>query len=126
MFKLAVLPGDGIGQEVTEHALKVLTAVKTKYDLALTYRLGLIGGKAIDEIGDPFPQETQELVAQSDAVFLGAVGGPKWDSPEKKVRPEQGLLAIRKALRLYANLRPVQCWPQLIEQSPFKKKRLLE
>ncbi|MGI6587316.1 MAG: 3-isopropylmalate dehydrogenase [Peptococcia bacterium] len=124
MFKLAVLPGDGIGQEVTEQALKVLTAVKTKYDLDFTYSTGLIGGCAIDETGEPFPEETKELVAQSDAVFLGAVGGPKWDSPEKKVRPEQGLLAIRKGLRLYANLRPVKCWPQLIEQSPFKKEKI--
>ena len=68
--------------------------------------------------------ETRELVAQSDAVFLGAVGGPKWDGPEKKVRPEQGLLGIRKLLRLYANLRPVKCWPQLLDQSPFKNEKI--
>lgn len=124
MPKLVFLPGDGIGQEVTAQALKVLAAVKAKYNLDYTYTTGLIGGCAIDETGDPFPQETKELVAQSDAVFLGAVGGPKWDGPGKKVRPEQGLLAIRKELHLYANLRPVRCWPQLIEQSPFKKEKI--
>ncbi|MGI6144999.1 MAG: 3-isopropylmalate dehydrogenase [Clostridia bacterium] len=125
MFKLAVLPGDGIGQEVTVQALKVLDAVKIKYNLDITYQTGLIGGCAIEKTGDPFPQETQKLVAQSDAVLLGAVGGPQWDGPDKKVRPEQGLLAIRKYLRLFANLRPVKCWPQLIEQSPFKKERIV-
>jgi 3-isopropylmalate dehydrogenase len=125
VFKLAVLPGDGIGQEVTVQALKVLDAVKIKYNLDITYQTGLIGGCAIEKTGDPFPQETQKLVAQSDAVLLGAVGGPQWDGPDKKVRPEQGLLAIRKYLRLFANLRPVKCWPQLIEQSPFKKERIV-
>ncbi|MDD2211473.1 MAG: 3-isopropylmalate dehydrogenase [Eubacteriales bacterium] len=126
MFRLACLPGDGIGQEVTTQALRVLAALKIKYNLDYTYRTGLIGGSAIDETGEPFPRETKELVAQSDAVFLGAVGGLKWDGPEKKVRPEQGLLAIRKELRLYANLRPVKCWPQLMEQAPFKKERIAE
>lgn len=124
MFKLAVVPGDGIGQEVTAQALNVLEAVSKKYNIKYTVRTGLIGGSAIDETGDTFPTKTRELVAQSDAVLLGAVGGPKWDGPEKKVRPEQGLLAIRKFLRLFANLRPVKCWPQLIEQSPFKKERI--
>ena len=124
MYRLAVLPGDGIGQEVTAQALKVLDAVKTKYDIEYTSQTGLIGGSAIDETGDPFPQETQELVAQSDAVLLGAVGGLQWDGPDRKVRPEQGLLGIRKFLRIYANLRPVKCWPQLIEQSPLKKERI--
>jgi len=124
MFKLAVVPGDGIGQEVTAQALKVLDAISKKYNFAYTAQTGLIGGSAIDETGDPFPQETQDLVAQSDAVLLGAVGGLKWDGPEMKVRPEQGLLGIRQYLKLYANLRPVKCWPQLIEQSPFKKERI--
>ncbi len=124
MFKLAVLPGDGIGQEVTEQALKVLAAVKEKYGIEYETASGLIGGSAIDATGDPLPLETRELVAQSDAVFLGAVGGPKWDGPEKKVRPEQGLLGIRKLLRLYDNLRPVKCWPQLLDQSPFKNEKI--
>lgn len=124
MFKLAVLPGDGIGPEVTEQALQVLHAVKAKYDLAFTCQEGLIGGRAIEETGHPFPSATEELVRQSDAVFLGAVGDPKWDNPLGKVRPEQGLLAIRKALGLYANLRPVKCWPELAAQSPLKKERI--
>lgn len=125
MLKLVFLPGDGIGREVTEQALNVLAAVKTKYNLDYTYSTGLIGGCAIEETGEPFPQETRDLVTKSDAVFLGAVGGPKWDDPEKKVRPEQGLLGIRKLLGLYANLRPVKCWEQLIEQSPFKREKVV-
>ncbi|MDD3074906.1 MAG: isocitrate/isopropylmalate family dehydrogenase, partial [Eubacteriales bacterium] len=124
MFKLAVLPGDGIGQEVTEQALKVLAATREKYGVAYAVSTGLIGGSAIDATGDPLPQETRELVTQSDAVLMGAVGGPQWDGSEKKVRPEQGLLGIRKLLRLYANLRPVKCWPQLLEQSPFKSEKI--
>ena len=87
MFKLAVLPGDGIGQEVTVQALKVLDAVKIKYNLDITYQTGLIGGCAIEKTGDPFPQETQKLVAQSDAVLLGAVGGPQgMDRTKRYVR----------------------------------------
>lgn len=124
MFKLAVLPGDGIGQEVTEQALKVLAATREKYGVAYEVSSGLIGGSAIDAAGDPLPQETRELVTHSDAVLMGAVGGPQWDGSEKKVRPEQGLLGIRKLLRVYANLRPVKCWPQLLEQSPFKSEKI--
>jgi 3-isopropylmalate dehydrogenase len=124
MFKLAVLPGDGIGQEVTAQALNVLAALRPKYGLDYEVDTGLIGGSAIDATGDPLPEETKKLVTQSDAVLLGAVGGPRWDGPDKKVRPEQGLLGIRKLLRLYANLRPVKCWPQLLEQSPFKSEKI--
>lgn len=124
MFKLAVLPGDGIGVEVTEQALKVLKVIQKKYNLKISWQKGLIGGEAIEETGSPFPEETSKLVQESDAVFLGAVGGPLWDGPEVKVRPEQGLLAIRQTLGLYANLRPVKCWPQLIAQSPFKKEKI--
>lgn len=121
MFKIVVLPGDGIGPEVTNAALGVLEAVSKKYNLSYTIDFGLIGGSAVDEYGVPFPLETQDLVLKSDAVLLGAVGGLKWDQLPVGKRPEKGLLAIRKALGLYANLRPVKCWPQLIEQSPFKK-----
>lgn len=124
MFKLAVLPGDGIGQEVTAQALRVLAALKQKYRLEYAVSYGLIGGGAIDATGDPLPPETREMVTQSDAVLLGAVGGPQWDGPDKKARPEQGLLGIRKLLRLYANLRPMKCWPQLQEQSPFKSEKI--
>jgi len=120
MLKIAVLPGDGVGPEVTEQALLVLEAVKTKFHLEYTLALGLIGGKAIDKTGEPLPAETRRLVLTSDAVFLGAVGGPKWDGMPIDLRPEKGLLELRKILGLYANLRPVRCWPQLLEQSPFK------
>ncbi len=124
MIKLVVLPGDGIGPEVTEQALEILNVVAEKYDLNIVKEKGLLGGAAIRESGEPFPQATRNLVAASDAVFLGAVGDPQFDHPESKVRPEMGLLALRKFLGVYANLRPVKCWPQLIEQSPFKKERL--
>lgn len=124
MYKIVALPGDGIGPEVTEQALRVLTAAAAKYDLKFTVEEGLIGGAAYDAYGEPFPQETRQLVANCDAVLLGAVGGPQYDILPVEKRPEKGLLQIRKALGLYANLRPVKCWPQLMEQSPFKNERI--
>ena len=96
MIKLVVLPGDGIGPEVTEQALEILNVVAEKYDLNIVKEKGLLGGAAIRESGEPFPQATRNLVAASDAVFLGAVGDPQFDHPESKVRPEMGLLALRK------------------------------
>lgn len=120
MVKIAVLPGDGIGPEVIEQALLVLEAVKEEYGLEYQLNRGLIGGQAIDETGNPFPEETEKMAQSSDIVLLGAVGGPKWDHLSAEQRPEKGLLAIRKSLGLYANLRPVKCWPGLLEQSPFK------
>lgn len=120
MNKIVVLPGDGVGPEVVKQALSVLQAVKSKYSLEYTITEGLIGGQAIDVSGRPFPKETEELVLASDIVLLGAVGGPKWDTVPPEIRPEKGLLELRKAAGLYANLRPVKCWPQLLEQSPLK------
>ena len=104
---IALLPGDGIGPEVIAAARLVLEAVAAKFDLALTFRVGLIGGAAIDATGSPLPAETIELCQQADAVLLGAVGGPAWDNPSASVRPEQGLLGLRRALGVFANLRPV-------------------
>ncbi len=124
MVKLAVLPGDGIGPEIMEQALQVLEVIKEKYDFQYTTEMGLLGGAALDATGEPFPEKTKELVLQSDAVLLGAVGGPQWDHLPGEKRPEKGLLGIRKALNLYANLRPVKCWPQLIQQSPLKNEKL--
>lgn len=120
MNRIVVLPGDGIGPEVIEQALSVLQAVKSKYSLEYTIAEALIGGDAIDKTGKPFPQETKELVMDSDVIILGAVGGPKWDGVSPEIRPEKGLLELRKTASLYANLRPVKCWPQLMEQSPLK------
>ncbi|MDD2401092.1 MAG: 3-isopropylmalate dehydrogenase [Clostridia bacterium] len=123
MLKLAILPGDGIGVEVTKQALRVLEKVKEVYGVEYSCSEGLIGGKAIDETGSPFPQQTKDLVKQCDAVLLGAVGGPKWEKAGS-VRPEKGLLEIRKYLQLYANLRPIKCWKYLIDQSPFKNEKV--
>ncbi len=120
MVKLAVLAGDGVGPEVTAQALLALEKLKAKYKLEYTVKEGLIGGSAVDASGSPFPEETRELVLNSNVVLLGAVGGPKWDKIAIEIRPERGLLALRKTLGLYANLRPVKCWEQLLTQSPFK------
>ncbi len=109
---IAVLPGDGIGPEVVDQARRVLAAVGEKWGHTFTLEDALIGGIAIDESGSALPPETLEIARAADAVLLGAVGGPKWDDPRAKVRPEQGLLAIRKALGLFANLRPVSVNPK--------------
>jgi 3-isopropylmalate dehydrogenase len=117
---IAVLPGDGIGPEVVAEALKVLAAVGERFGHAFTTREADIGGIAIDRSGTALPAETLELARASDAVLLGAVGGPRWDDPKAKVRPEQGLLAIRKGLGLYANLRPVAVNPNLLGASTLR------
>jgi len=117
---IAVLPGDGIGPEVTAEALKVLAAVAKRFGHDFVTREALIGGAAIDATGTALPDATLELARSSDAVLLGAVGGPKWDDPRAKVRPEQGLLAIRKGLGLYANLRPVAVNPRLLGASTLR------
>ncbi len=121
---IAVLPGDGIGPEVVAEGVKVLQAVATRFGHTFTLREGLIGGCAIDATGEPLPAETVALCRASDAILLGAVGGPKWDDPQARVRPEQGLLGIRKALGLFANLRPVTVHPRLIGASPLRPERL--
>lgn len=121
---IAVLAGDGIGPEVVAEGVKVLQAVAARFGHTFTLREALIGGCAIDAAGEPLPAETVALCREADAVLLGAVGGPKWDDPQANVRPEQGLLGIRKALGLFANLRPVQVHPRLIDASPLRPERL--
>src|SRR6185437_16461233 len=120
---LVLLPGDGIGPEIVAVAKKVLERIASKFGHSFTFSTHLIGGAAIDATGSALPQETIDACKASDAVLLGAVGGPKWDPPAK-VRPEQGLLAIRQALGLYANLRPVRVHPALAASSPVKPERL--
>ncbi|MDF3065743.1 MAG: leuB [Polyangiaceae bacterium] len=122
--KIVVLGGDGVGPEVVAEARKVLEAVASKNGHELSFENQLIGGIAIDETGDPLPEATLNACKGSDAVLLGAVGGPKWDDPNAKTRPEKGLLAIRKGLGLYANLRPVKSYPELIDSSPLKPERI--
>ncbi len=117
---IVVLPGDGIGPEVTAAATEVLRAVATRYGHDFHFREQLIGGAAIDATGSPLPDETLVAARAADAILLGAVGGPKWSDPNAKVRPEQGLLAIRKALGLYANLRPVKPHAATLGASPIK------
>lgn len=121
---ILVLPGDGIGPEVTSEAVKVLRAVGERWGHHFEFRDELIGGCAIDATNSALPDETLDAARGSDAVLLGAVGGPKWDDPNAKVRPEQGLLGIRKALGLYANLRPVSVYPELVGASPLRPELL--
>ena len=121
---IVLLPGDGVGPEVVTETRKVLDAVASKYNHQFSYETQLIGGIAIDETGDPLPAATLNACKQADAVLLGAVGGPKWDNPNAKTRPEKGLLAIRQGLGLYANLRPVKSYPELIDSSPLKRERV--
>lgn len=121
-FKIAKLPGDGIGPEVVEQAVKAVDAVCKKFGHTAEYTFGYVGACAIDKFGDPYPEETHKICMASDAVLFGAVGDPKYDNnPTAKVRPEQGLLAIRKKLGLYANLRPVETFKSLAHMSPLKE-----
>ncbi len=124
LANIAVLPGDGIGPEVTAQARRVLEEVAARYGHTMTFVEGVIGGKAIDAQGTALPEETLALCRASDAVLFGAVGGPKWDDPAAAVRPEQGLLGLRKGLGLYANLRPVRLYPQLVDASTIKAETL--
>lgn len=121
---ITALPGDGIGPDVVAEGLRALRAVGTRFGHTFEVREALLGGCAIDATGTALPDETLRLCRGSDAVLLGAVGGPKWDNPAAKVRPEQGLLGIRKALGLFANLRPVTLHPRLIDASPLRPERL--
>jgi 3-isopropylmalate dehydrogenase len=118
--EIAVLPGDGIGPEVTAAAVQVLRAVGHRYGHTFAIHEHLIGGAAIDATGEPLPASTLAACRNADAVLLGAVGGPKWSDPKANVRPEQGLLALRKGLGLYANLRPVKPHPAALGASPIK------
>ncbi|MDQ3950279.1 MAG: 3-isopropylmalate dehydrogenase, partial [Gemmatimonadota bacterium] len=121
---VAVLPGDGIGPEVVAEGARVLRAVAETWGHEFELREGLIGGCAIDAFGTALPEETLRLCREADAVLLGAVGGPKWDDPDASVRPEQGLLALRRALGVYANFRPVAVHARLAAVSPLKAERL--
>ena len=117
---ILILPGDGIGPEIVKAAEQVLTRVNEKFNLGLTWEQGLLGGAAIDAHGSPYPEVTAEQAKKADALLLGAVGGPKWDTIERSIRPERGLLKIRSELNLFANLRPAILYPQLADASSLK------
>ncbi len=119
-YKITLLPGDGIGPEVVAAGAEVLHAVGEKFGHRFVTSEALVGGIAIDETGNPLPEETLEMCRSGDAVLLGAVGGPKWSDPLAPVRPEQGLLGLRKGLGLFANIRPVKLFPALADASPLK------
>lgn len=119
-FSVAVLPGDGIGPEVVAEAVNVLDGVGARFGHSFDLRYGKVGGNAIDELGTPLPEETAAMCESMDAILFGAVGGPKWDRPDAKARPEDGILALRKSLGLFANIRPVKVYPSLINSSPIK------
>src|SRR6202161_165584 len=119
-LKILLLPGDGIGAEVTSAAVDVLHAVANKFGHTLEFSEGLIGGIAIHKTGSPLPQDTIDKALAADATLMGAVGLPEFDNATPDKRPEKGLLGIRKALGVYANLRPVRTWPALVESSPLK------
>lgn len=122
---IVLLPGDGIGPEVVSEAVRVLQVIADKCGHMFDFDERLIGGCSIDRCGAALTAEALAACKSSDAVLLGAVGGPQWDDPQAKVRPEQGLLALRKGLEVFANLRPVRVHPQLIDASPLKPERLI-
>jgi 3-isopropylmalate dehydrogenase len=122
--KIITLPGDGIGPEVVAEAIRVLNVIAQKFQHEFQFEEHLMGGCAIDATGKPLSEETLDACRKSNAVLLGAVGGPKWDDPRAAVRPEQGLLGLRKGLGLYANLRPVKPHPSLVYASPLKPEKL--
>jgi len=124
-FKIATLPGDGIGPEIVDQAIKVMKAVGEKYGHSFDFEFAPTGASAIDLVGEPYPDSTHEICMNADAVLFGAIGDPKYDNdPKAKVRPEQGLLKMRKKLGLYANIRPVATFPSLIDKSPLKNDRV--
>ncbi len=121
-LEIAVLSGDGIGPEVTAQAIKALEAIMHRFDHTFTFKEALVGAIAIDKTGNPLPDETLELCANMDAVLFGAIGDPKYDNnPSASIRPEQGLLRLRKELGLYANIRPVKAYETLLDKSPLKR-----
>jgi len=121
-YKIATLPGDGIGPEVVDQAVKALNAIGKRFGHEFEFTFAWVGAIAIDKTGNPYPDETHELCLKSDAVLFGAIGDPKYDNdPKAKVRPEQGLLAMRKKLGLYANIRPVTTFESLLHKSPLKQ-----
>ncbi len=121
-LNIALLPGDGIGPEIVDQAVKVTDAVCAKFGHTPIYTAALTGASAIDKVGDPYPEETHQACMDSDAVLFGAIGDPRFDNdPAAKVRPETGLLAMRNKLGLYANIRPVMCFPSLVHKSPLRE-----
>ncbi len=118
---LVLLPGDGIGPEVVSQATRVLESIAARFHHQFHFSSHLLGGIAIDQTGDPLPDVTLDACRKSDAILLGAVGGPKWDDPNAKTRPEAGLLRIRKELGLFANLRPILTFSELVDSSPLKR-----
>jgi len=122
---ITIMSGDGVGPEITQEALRTLHAIESVFDHDLSIKEVLFGGTAIDETGTPYPDETQKSCKDSDAVLLGAVGGPKWSDPNMKVRPEkEGLLEMRADLGIYANIRPIKTYQELIDNSPIKNRYL--
>jgi 3-isopropylmalate dehydrogenase len=119
-YRIAVLPGDGVGPEVVAEGIKVLHIIADLYDLRLTLQHGLVGGAAIDALGDPLPDATLQLCRESDAVLFGSVGGPKWDALPADKRPERGLLRLRQTLDLFANLRPAKLYTALLDASSLR------
>jgi 3-isopropylmalate dehydrogenase len=126
IYKLLVLPGDGIGPEIVAEALKVLAALKREYDFRYELEQGLIGGAAYDAAGEPLPQSTLDLARASDAMLLGAVGGPQYERCPRDLRPERGLLSLRHALDLFSNLRPARLYSQLVDASALKPERVAD
>jgi 3-isopropylmalate dehydrogenase len=125
VLNIAVIEGDGIGPEVTQQAVRVLNAIAEQFDHQFDYKYCLMGADAIDKTGNPLPDETIETCLNSDAILFGAIGHPKYDNdPAAKVRPEQGLLKLRKSLQLYANIRPVTTYSSLFHLSPLKSKNI--
>ncbi len=120
-FRIALLPGDGIGGEVIGEAVRVLAAVGGRFDHSFEYTEDVVGGASIDEHGTALRDETLEMCRSQDAVLFGAVGGPKWDDPKASVRPEQAILGLRKGLGLFANIRPVKMLPFLADSTPLKR-----
>ena len=126
MKKIMVLPGDGIGPEIVDEALRIIDFFIEKSNLEISYEFGDIGGIAIDKYGIPLKDETLDMCKKSDAVFLGSVGGPKWETTEPgKPRPEDALLRVRKEMSLFANLRPVKIYKPLIDSSTLKREVMM-
>ena len=122
---IALLAGDGIGPEVTNEAVKIGNAIASKFNHTIHWNKALTGAAAIDAVGDPYPEETHQVCMEADAVLFGAIGHPRFDNdPSAKVRPEQGLLRMRKMLGLYANVRPTFTFPSLVDKSPLKRERI--
>ncbi len=120
-LKIAVLPGDGIGPEVIRQAIKVINTIERKFNHKIEIREGIVGGLAIDKYGDPLPEETWRICEESDAILLGAVGGPKWDNLPGEKRPEKALLKLRAGFNLFANIRPITVFDELIFSSTLKE-----